>query len=71
MAVIPGLWSKNGSGCSAGDSPATVQSKMTAWKKSAAIPGGFMWLYDDIKTCSAPGRTTADYAKAINTAVAP
>jgi len=69
MPVIPGLWSKNGSGCSAGDSPATVQSKMAAWKQSAGIPGGFMWLYDDIQKCSASGRTTADYAKAINTAV--
>lgn len=69
MPVIPGLWSKNGTGCSAGDSPTTVQSKMTAWKQSAGIPGGFMWLYDDIQKCSAPGRTTADYANAINAAV--
>ncbi|MDQ8051106.1 hypothetical protein [Luteibacter sp.] len=69
MPVIPGLWSKNGTGCSTGDSPATVQSKMTAWKQSAGIPGGFMWLYDDIQKCSAPGRTTADYANAINAAV--
>lgn len=69
MPVIPGLWSKHGSGCSAGDSPASVQSKMSAWRQSAGIPGGFMWLYDDIQTCSASGRTTADYAKAINTAV--
>jgi len=69
MPVIPGLWSKNGTGCSAGDSPATVQSKMTAWKQSAGIPGGFMWLYDDIQKCSTPGRTTADYANAINAAV--
>ncbi|MET0504917.1 MAG: hypothetical protein ABWZ85_06285 [Luteibacter sp.] len=69
MPVIPGLWSKNGTGCSAGDSPATVQSKMAAWKTSANIPGGFMWLYDDIQKCSAPGRTTADYAGAINAAV--
>lgn len=69
MPVIPGLWSKNGTGCGAGDSPATVQSKMTAWKQSANIPGGFMWLYDDIQKCSASGRTTADYANAINSAV--
>lgn len=69
MPVIPGLWSKNGTGCSAGDAPATVNSKMAAWKTSANIPGGFMWLYDDIEKCSAPGRTTADYANAINTAV--
>ncbi|RSN45818.1 lysyl endopeptidase [Amycolatopsis sp. WAC 04197] len=67
MPVDPGLWSKNGSGCTAGDSPAQVESKMRAWKSSAGIPGGFMWLYDDIKKCSAQG-TAADYARAINTA---
>ncbi len=67
MPVDPGLWSKNGSGCSAGNSPAQVGTKMSAWKSSAGIPGGFMWLYDDIKKCSSSG-TAADYARAINTA---
>ncbi|OOC01612.1 hypothetical protein [Amycolatopsis azurea] len=67
MPVDPGLWSKNGSGCSSGDSPAQVESKMRSWKSSAGIPGGFMWLYDDMKKCSAQG-TAADYARAINTA---
>ena len=65
MAVDPGVWSKHGSGCTAGDSPATVQSKMTNWKNSAGIVGGFIWLYDDIQACWSQG-TTAQYAGAIN-----
>ena len=40
---------------------------MRAWHTSAGIPGGFMWLYDDIRACSAQG-TAADYARAINNA---
>ena len=65
MAVDPGVWSKHGSGCTAGDSPATVQSKMTNWKNSAGIVGGFIWLYDDVQACWSQG-TTAQYAGAIN-----
>ncbi|SFR05175.1 hypothetical protein SAMN04488564_102711 [Lentzea waywayandensis] len=68
MTVDPGLWSKHGSGCSAGDSPATVQSKMRSWKTSAGITGGFMWLYDDMKACAAQG-TAAAYATAIRNGV--
>jgi hypothetical protein len=68
MTVDPGLWSKHGSGCSAGDSPATVQSKMRSWRTSAGITGGFMWLYDDMKKCSAQG-TARDYATAIRNGV--
>ncbi|ABF87559.1 S1D (lysyl endopeptidase) subfamily C-terminal domain protein [Myxococcus xanthus DK 1622] len=68
MTVAPGLWSRNGSGCASGDSPATVQTRMSNWKTSAGISGGFMWLYDDIQQCSAQG-TSAQYAAAINTAV--
>ncbi|WNG55326.1 PKD domain-containing protein [Archangium gephyra] len=68
MTVDPGLWSRHGSGCGSGDSPATVQSKMTNWKASAGISGGFMWLYDDIQACASQG-TAAQYAAAINTAV--
>ncbi|MBN8227772.1 discoidin domain-containing protein [Corallococcus macrosporus] len=68
MTVDPGLWSRHGSGCASGDSPATVQSKMTHWKSTAGINGGFIWLYDDIQACSAQG-TSAQYAAAINTAV--
>ncbi|WP_111267424.1 galactose-binding domain-containing protein [Marilutibacter maris] len=68
MTVDPGLWSRHGSGCASGDSPATVQSKMANWKNSAGIVGGFIWLYDDIQACWAQG-TSADYANAINVAV--
>lgn len=65
MPVDPGLWSKNGADCSAGDSPADVASKLSAWNGSGGIPGGFLWLYDDVKACSGQGGA-ADYAKAIN-----
>ncbi|MCY1032649.1 PKD domain-containing protein [Corallococcus sp. BB11-1] len=68
MTVDPGLWSRHGTGCGSGDSPATVQSKMSNWKNTAGINGGFMWLYDDIQRCGAQG-TAAQYAAAINTAV--
>ncbi|RAS66894.1 hypothetical protein C8D87_103233 [Lentzea atacamensis] len=68
LTVDPGLWSKHGSGCAAGDSPATVESKMRSWRGSAGITGGFMWLYDDMKKCSAQG-TAAAYARAIRNGV--
>lgn len=67
MPVDPGLWSKHGTDCNDGDSPAEVESQMRTWHSSAGIPGGFMWLYDDIERCSSAG-TTADYAQAINNA---
>lgn len=65
MPVDPGLWSKHGTGCTTGDSPADVATKMAAWKASAGIPGGFMWLYDDIQACAAQYPASA-YASAIN-----
>lgn len=64
ITVMPGLWSKNGPGCSSGDSPSQVQKQMAAWKRSAHITGGFMWLYDDIRQCHRHG-TAYDYAHAI------
>jgi hypothetical protein len=67
IPVNPGLWSKNGAGCSSGSSPDEVASQMRSWHESAGIPGGFMWLYDDIQQCSSAG-TAADYARAINDA---
>lgn len=70
LRVSPGLWCSNGSGCTSGDPPATVASQMAAWKASANIPGGFMWLYDDMQSCASRG-TPADYAYAINSAVDP
>ena len=68
MTVMPGLWTKHGTGCTAGDSPTQVQTRMAGWKTSAGISGGFLWLYDDIQKCWAQG-TTAQYAAAINNAV--
>lgn len=70
MTVNPGLWSLHGSGCLQGDAPAIVQTRMTTWKATARITGGFMWLYDDMQACSAKA-SAAQYAQAINTAVAP
>ncbi|MEV6842947.1 discoidin domain-containing protein [Actinoplanes sp. NPDC051411] len=67
MPVDPGLWSRHGSGCTTGDSPADVGSKMQAWKASAGIQGGFMWLYDDIQACAGQYPASA-YASAINNA---
>jgi hypothetical protein len=68
MKVDPGLWSKHGSGCSEGDSPASVQSKMKAFHSSAGIVGGFMWLYDDMKACASSGSPAA-YASAVRSSV--
>ena len=68
--VTPGLWCSNGSGCSQGDNPAAVAAQMLAWRNSAGIPGGFMWLYDDMQACSSQGSPSA-YAYAINAAVDP
>ncbi|NOJ91384.1 PKD domain-containing protein [Corallococcus coralloides] len=68
MTVDPGLWSRHGTNCASGDSPASVQTRMSNWKSTAGINGGFMWLYDDIQKCAAQG-TSAQYAAAINTAV--
>jgi len=65
MPVDPGLWSKHGSGCTTGDSPTDVGNKMAAWNASAGIPGGFMWLYDDIQACAGQYPASA-YASAIN-----
>lgn len=70
MPVHPGLWSLHGAGCLQGDSPASVQVKMSLWKTTAGITGGFMWLYDDMLACSS-WATSAQYAQAINTAVSP
>ncbi|QWP78817.1 discoidin domain-containing protein [Lysobacter sp. K5869] len=68
MTVMPGLWTKHGTGCSAGDSPTSVNTRMAGWKTSAGIGGGFLWLYDDIQKCWSQG-TSAQYAAAINNAL--
>ena len=70
LKVSPGLWCAHGAGCASGDKPVSVAAKMLAWKSTADIPGGFMWLYDDMLSCASEG-TPADYAYAINQAVDP
>jgi len=63
LKVSPGLWCKHGTGCTSGDSAATVTTKMSNWKNSPGIPSGWMWLHDDMLKCTA--NTMADYATAI------
>jgi hypothetical protein len=70
IKVQPGLWCRNGSGCSSGYTASEVQTQMAGWKSSAGSTGGFMWLFDDMLACNSGG-TAADYAKAINQAVDP
>jgi hypothetical protein len=66
--VDPGLWCRHGASCTEGDTPGVVQSKMTSFKGTAGVVGGFMWLYDDMQKCSSQG-TPAQYAAAINAAL--
>ncbi|HVV74383.1 MAG TPA: hypothetical protein VHI52_23325, partial [Verrucomicrobiae bacterium] len=70
LKVSPGMWCAHGTGCAEGDSPASVAAAMAGWKISAGIPGGFMWLYDDMLSCSGQGKPS-DYAAAINQAIDP
>ena len=69
LKVQPGMWCKNGD-CTEGSSASDVAAQMTAWRAADGIPGGFMWLYDDMLSCTSGG-TPADYALAINRAVDP
>lgn len=71
MPVDPGLWCRHGSACGQGDSPSDMKTKLNAWRISAKISGGFVWLYDDIIKCSAASRTAKDYAQAVNAATRP
>jgi hypothetical protein len=71
MPVDPGLWCKNGPGCAEGSSPSEIGSAMAYWRQDAGIPGGFIWLYDDIQKClSSTSYSAADYASAVNQATA-
>lgn len=58
VPVFPGLWDQD-------DTPAQVESTMSAWHSQCGILGGFMWLYDDFVGTG----LAAQYASAINTAV--
>ncbi len=59
--VDPGLWCKNGDGCTQGMDPKQIQSQFTKWKKDK-ITGGFIWLYDDIQKC---GNDPEAYSNAV------
>jgi hypothetical protein len=58
VPVFPGLWDKN-------DTPAQVETIMSAWHSECDILGGFMWIYDDF----VGNGLAKQYATAINTAV--
>lgn len=63
VPVFPGLWDAN-------MAPSQVQSRMRNWAIQCGIPGGFLWLYDDIAGKSYSDSTMAmAYASAINNAV--
>ena len=61
VKIIPGYWCLHYNN-SAGDTAAQVKEKLEANKR--IITGGFMWLYDDMRTLSSPNKTK-DYAEAI------
>lgn len=63
LRVSPGLWCRHGAGCAAGDTAAAVATKMNNWRNSPGIPGGWMWLYDDMQKCT--NDAPAAYAAAI------
>jgi hypothetical protein len=58
VPVFPGLWDRV-------DTPAEVQSRLTAWHSQCGISGGFMWIYDDF----VGNGLAAKYASAIDDAV--
>jgi len=63
--INPGLWCLNGSECSDGMDPATIQGYFHNWAKDG-VTGGFIWLYDDLVKC---GNDPSDYAGAINNGI--
>lgn len=56
IPVYPGVWDTV-------DTASSVQTKMSNWRNSCNITGGWVWIYDDLVGKSAP------YAKAINQAL--
>ena len=58
VPVFPGLWDR-------GNTPGTVQSRMSGWNSQCGISGGFMWLYDDF----VGNGDAAKFANAIDKAV--
>lgn len=68
LKVMPGMWGVASD--PSGSTASQVETQMTAWRAAYGIPGGFMWLYDNI-AANTSGGTPADYALAINRAVDP
>jgi len=68
LKVIPGMWGIASD--PSGSTASQVETQMTAWRAADGIPGGFMWLYDNL-AANTNGGTPADYALAINRAVDP
>lgn len=68
--VFPGLWCRNGQGCSDGQCPDEIAAQFASWQ-SDGIQGGFIWLYDDVQKCATSGACSggpmgaAAYAQAI------
>jgi hypothetical protein len=56
IPVYPGVWDSV-------DSTSGIQEKMTSWKNTCNISGGFVWLYDDFVG------NAASYAGAVNNAL--
>ncbi len=69
LKVIPGMWGSASD--SSGSTASQVETQMTTWRSAYGIPGGFMWLYDNIAANPGAGGSPADYAAAINRAVDP
>lgn len=69
--VSPGLWCRNGDGCTDGDCPDRFTGRLRGWAGESAIASGWLWLYDDVRkceganSCSGGSMTTAAYAHAI------
>ena len=62
--VQPGLWCRHGETCAEGDSPASAR----AWFKARyeeGVPGGFIWLYDDLLRCGNDAELLKAYAQAV------
>ena len=68
LTVIPGMWGLAVD--PTGSTVSQVEAQMAAWHVADDIPGGFIWLYDNIAANPADG-TPAEYAAAVNTAVDP
>lgn len=66
MTVMPGLDSRTTSG--SGNTPGQVSSKMSNWKATVGITGGFIWYYDAMLANPSEG-SAAEYAAAINNAL--